>query len=220
MIPLKIDVHVHTTYSDSTATTDDVIKAAKEKGLDGVAITDHDTIEGAKEAISKEGRLIVISGEEITTLKGHILALGINDPIGRWLPPSVAISRIHEQNGLAIIPHPTFPFVSNIHEKEMSKLPIDGVEVFSAATPFAWHYFRRNLKLAGRLGLPMLAGSDSHFSETVGDAYTIVYAKDKEESSILKAMKQGRTDVGCNPSRFIHKVRMMKNMGLGLLNIE
>jgi hypothetical protein len=217
LISLKIDIHVHTISSDSTATVDDVIKAAKEKGLDGVVVTDHDTIEGAEEAISKKRGLIIIMGEEVTTTNGHILALGISEPIRKGLPPNIAVFRIHKQNGLAVIPHQTFPFVSKIPKKELHKIPIDGIEVFSAATPFAWHYFRRNLKLAGSLGLPMLAGSDSHFAETIGDAYTIVYAENQETTSILNAIKQGRTDVGCQPSKFIYKFKMMKNMGLGLL---
>ena len=220
MTSLKIDVHIHTTYSDSTATVNDVIKVAKKKGLDGVVITDHDTIDGAKEATSKASKLIIIPGEEVATIKGHILALGINEPISKWLPPENAISRIHKQNGLAVIPHPTLPFVDKLPRKEIRNLPINGIEVFSAATPLAWHYFRRGLALARDMGLPILAGSDSHFAETVGDAYTIVYAEDKEASSILKAIKQGRTDVGCRPSKLIYKVRMIKNMGLGLLHFR
>ena len=70
LIPLKIDIHVHSTFSDSTATLDDIVKVAKEKGLDGVVITDHDTTVWAKEAISKKNGLIY--GEEVTKIQNFI----------------------------------------------------------------------------------------------------------------------------------------------------
>ncbi|HDN01715.1 MAG TPA: PHP domain-containing protein, partial [Candidatus Bathyarchaeota archaeon] len=78
---LKIDMHVHTWYSDSSASVDEVIEAAKRRGLDGVAITDHNVIDGALEAERKSDGLIIIPGEEISTLHGELLALGIRKAV-------------------------------------------------------------------------------------------------------------------------------------------
>lgn len=220
VIPLKIDIHVHTAYSDSTACVYEVVKVAKEKGLDGIVITDHETVEGAEVASSNTKDLIILSGEEVETTKGHILAIGIVNLIGKGLSPRKAISEIHEQNGLAIVPHPTFPLFKKLSKREIYSLLIDGLEVFSAATPFPWHYLRRNLKLLNHRKLPMLAGSDSHFSETVGDAYTIIHAETRDEAGILQAIKQGKTTIRCQPSKTIHKVRMLKKMGSSLLHLS
>ncbi len=217
MISLKIDIHIHTAHSDSTASVDDVLRVSEQKKLDGIVITDHDTMKGFKEAKSKRSSLIIIPGEEVTTKKGHILAIGIEETIDKGLPVDSAIYQIHKQKGLAIIPHPTFPLFGKLTEKELSKLQIDGIEVFSAATPFARHYLRRNHKLAQNLSLPMVAGSDSHFAETIGDAYTIVYPEDREMPSIIKAIKQGKTQISYRPSRTFYKIRMIQKLGFKIL---
>ena len=64
---LKIDMHVHTWYSDSTASVDAVLEVAQRKGLDGIAITDHNTLRGAYEALKRRDSLVVIPGEEVKT---------------------------------------------------------------------------------------------------------------------------------------------------------
>jgi len=210
--PLKVDVHVHTSHSDSRASVEQVIETAKRRGLDGVAITDHHTLRGAEEAMTKETRLIIVPGEEVNTNLGDILALGIREVIPYGLSAGEAIRRVHSQGGLAIIPHPTIPLLSNFKESDLRRLPIDGLEVFSAITPLAWHYARKNLRLARRLKLPIVAGSDSHHPQTIGDAYTLIYTKGINLSEILDAIKQGKTGIGCNSSKLFFKARMVKGV--------
>ena len=207
---LKIDMHVHTWYSDSKASVDDVLRMARVKGLDGVAITDHNTLVGALEAERKRGDLIVVPGEEVSTVHGEIIALGIRRVVPKGLPITEAIRRVHSQGGLVVIPHPTVPFMGGLKEETLKKLSIDGIEVFSAITPLPGYHFKKNLKLARSLGLPMLAGSDSHFPETVGDAYTIVYSEGRSIKEILDAVRRGRTKVGCRPSGWIFKAKMLR----------
>ncbi len=206
---LKIDLHVHTWYSDSRASVREVIEAAKNRELDGIAITDHETIAGAVEAMKIKGKLIIIPGEEVKTKHGEILALGINRVIPKGLPIMEAIRRIHAQKGLVVLPHPTVPLLSRLREKDMRGLPIDGLEVFSSITPLSGYFFRKNVELAHRLGLPMTAGSDSHFMETVGDAYTIINSESRNLNVILCSIRLGQTLVGCSPSRLIFKARML-----------
>ena len=212
MIRLKIDMHVHTSYSDSKGSPEEVIKTAKNKGLDGIAITDHNTLKGAKASMNIHSNLIIIPGEEIKTDKGDILAFGIERTIPANLPLEEAIRRVHLQNGLVFIPHPTVPFFGKLKEEEIRHLPIDGIEVFSAITPFAFNYASKNIAMAKRLRLTMIAGSDSHFPETVGDAYTVIEAADPSLSSILRALKLRRTKLYCQSSRLIFKMKMLRNM--------
>lgn len=65
---MRYDFHVHTTYSDGTYSPADVIKLAIEKGLDGLAITDHDTIDGLKEALTSKqvNNFEIIPGIELS----------------------------------------------------------------------------------------------------------------------------------------------------------
>ena len=208
-------MHVHTNYSDSSGTVEEVIKTAKEKGLNGIAITDHDTLEGAKVAMNMQDGVIVIQGEEIKTRNGEILALGIDEAVPEDLPIEEAIRIVHLQEGLVFIPHPTIPFFGRLKETDMRRLNIDGLEVFSAISPFADHYATKNMAIAKRLGLSTIAGSDSHFSETVGDAYTIIDAKDAKLPSILEALRLGRTELFCRPSKLKFKIKMLGHVVRG-----
>jgi len=209
---LKIDMHVHTWYSDSTASVDAVLEVAQRKGLDGIAITDHNTLRGAYEALRRRDSLIVIPGEEVKTAQGEMLALGIRKSIPKDLSITEAIWRTHIQGGLAVIPHPTVPFFGRLQEKDLRNLPIDGIEVFSAITPLGRHFLEKNLRLAQRLGLAITAGSDSHFPETVGDAYTIVDSESPALEDIISAVQSGLTSVGGNASRAALKLRMVKGL--------
>ncbi|RLI11402.1 hypothetical protein DRO35_05085, partial [Candidatus Bathyarchaeota archaeon] len=90
-------------------------------------------------------------------------------------------------------------------------LPIDGIEGFSAITPLPWYFLRKNLKLAEKLQVPIVAGSDSHFAETVGDAYTIINCEGRSIHEILRAVKLGRTLIGGGPSKLSFKIRMIRD---------
>jgi len=209
---LKIDMHVHTRYSDSEASVSEVLMEAERKGLDGLAITDHWTVKGAIEAMKKRGKLIIIPGQEIETKHGEILALGIKNKIRAKLSIQETIKRIHAQGGLAIVPHPTIPLFSVLNEEEMKTLPLDGIEVFSAITPIPGYFLRKNIELARRLRLSMVAGSDSHYAETVGDAYTIIYCRSRKVDDILRAVKLGRTSIGGRSSGLIFKWKTAKDV--------
>jgi hypothetical protein len=208
---LKIDLHIHTSYSDSSGSVDEVLVEAKRKGLDGIAITDHETIKGAYEALRRSRGLLIIPGQEVRTRRCEILALGIRRKIEDDLPLLLALKKIHEQEGLAILPHPTVPFFRSLNEEEMKSLPIDGIEAFSAITPLPWYFMRKNIEIARRLGKPIVAGSDSHSPKTVGDAYTVVSCTGRSIREVLRAIKLGRTSVGGGPSSLSFKLRMMVN---------
>jgi len=201
-------MHVHTNYSDSKATVEEVIETAKSKGLDGIAITDHHTMQGVEVAKRIQDGLLIIPGEEVETDRGDIISFGTRHLLPEGLAIEEAIERVHLRHGLVFVPHPTVPVFGILSESELRNLPIDGLEVFSAVSPLANYYALKNMRLAKKLGLLMIAGSDSHSAETVGDAYTIVEAQDRSVSSILEAIKLGRTKVYCRSSRLKFKIRM------------
>ena len=155
---LKIDLHVHTHYSrDSSITLKQVVAYSKKRGLDGVAITDHNTIEGALKL--KTHDIIVVPGIEISTLNGHLLGLGVTIPIPAKRGIEETIQLIHDAGGIAVAPHPTTFYKSPPSRKVGS---YDAVEVMNASSvPFSilTHYSRR---FAESLNLPQTGGSDSH----------------------------------------------------------
>ena len=98
-------------YDKQTLSTkiDDIIKKSIEDKIDIIAISDHNTVEGSKVAVEKTKNtenLLVIPSIEISSSKGHILGFGCEEVIPRDLEPEETIDMIHNQGGLAIIPHP------------------------------------------------------------------------------------------------------------------
>jgi len=186
---LKIDLHVHTCYSqDAVTTLEEVVTYSKKRGLDGVAITDHDTLLGALKLVQK-CKLLVIPGIEITALGGHVLALNITKPIPPKLDLSETVQRIHEAGGIAVAAHPTSVYKSALSRQITS---YDAIEVInSAAVPFSFSTYLSR-KLATRLNLPQTAGSDSHYAPEIGAAYTIVEA-DLDVDEVIQAIKGGAT---------------------------
>ena len=106
----RLDSHIHCQYSpDSSTKIDDIIKKSIEDKIDIIAISDHNTVEGSKVAVEKTKNtenLLVIPSIEISSSKGHILGFGCEEVIPRDLEPEETIDMIHNQGGLAIIPHP------------------------------------------------------------------------------------------------------------------
>jgi len=186
---LKIDLHVHTCYSyDAVTTPSEVVAYSKKRGLDGVAITDHDTLIGALK-LTKKSKLIVIPGIEVTTLHGHILALNVTELIPPKLGLYETIQRIREAGGIAVAAHPTLVYKSALSPQVTS---YDAVEVVnSAAVPFSL-FTNLNRRFATRVSLPQTAGSDSHYAPEIGAAYTIIEA-DPDVDEIVQAIKEGAT---------------------------
>ncbi len=196
----KLDLHVHTQFSaDSVADPEAIIASAKEKGLDGIAITDHNTSECVDYYLERglmrpDGRAVdgflIVPGQEITTSEGHLLALGVHLPYLKGVSPAEAIDIIHRKGGIAVPPHPYDQFRAGIREKILDGLDIDAIEVFNAASTFR-RYNRYAYEYASKRGLPKTAASDAHHPSAVGTAFTILSTDDFSVAGILAAIKRG-----------------------------
>ena len=171
---MKYDLHIHTHHSRCSNLKPEVIlKKAKSKGLNGIAITDHNSIKGAFEVkkLNKNKKFEVIIGEEIKTNKGEILALYLKKEIkpGDFYK---VLKQIKKQKAIAIIAHPysVIEFGRKKADKEVFK-SIDAVEGFNARSLFEFENLRAQIK-AKELNLPITAGSDAHFAFEIGRAYT------------------------------------------------
>ena len=184
---LKIDLHVHTTgSSDSFLEPEQLPLIIREKGLDGVAITNHDTL---SEVTSLE-TIIILPGIEVSTQQGHIIGLGISNPIAKGKTADETIALIQSVGGVAVVPHPFDPISPCVNPLRLRRMP-EAIETINSDALF----FRLNTLLArrtaNRMGLPMVAGSDSHIPETVGDAYTLIDSRSKSIGDILDAIRSG-----------------------------
>ncbi len=104
---LTCDLHVHTNYSkDGESSVEEIIRPAEAVGLDAIAITDHDSVDGAKKALLYETSVLVIPGIEVSTKQGHLLVLGVTEviPAGLDVLDTVALARL--MGAVLILPHP------------------------------------------------------------------------------------------------------------------
>ena len=103
-----LDPHIHSTFSsDSTASPRDIVKKAKAIGLDAIAVADHNTIKGSMATIeeAKDFKdIIVIPAMEISSSKGHIVALGIKEDVKKGLSPEETVETIRNLGGIAVLP--------------------------------------------------------------------------------------------------------------------
>ncbi len=189
---VRVDLHVHTVYSnDSVITPKELVFYARKRGLTAVAVTDHNQVEGARK-IAKETDFLVIPGTEVSSLNGHIVGLNVEEPIPKRLSLQETVDRIHQAGGIAVACHPFVLFKGSVGKHVTAKF--DAVETInSSAFPFKSSTEKAN-QLADRLKLPKVAGTDAHYGPVIGQAYTLVDAEPNVEA-VLKAIINGR----CQP---------------------
>jgi len=187
---IKADLHVHTTYSkDSLITPKDLVYYAKKRGLNAVAVTDHNQLEGAYK-IAKETDFLIIPGMEISSSDGHIVALNVHELIPRGYSAVETVERIHRAGGVAIACHPYVLFKGCLKDKVCATF--DAIEVINArAIPFN-RSVRRAQETADRLKLARVAGTDAHYGPQIGFSYTEIEATESDVEAIAKAILKGR----------------------------
>ncbi len=199
-MPFKIDLHTHSFFSgDGVSSPEDMVAAAREKGLHGFAITDHNTCEAVtyflekgfmREDGSAVDNFLIIPGVEVTTAEGHLLCIGATLPYLKGRPAREVCDLIHERGGLAIPPHPYDLFRAGIRFSTLEKLPVDAIEVFNAATTLR-RYNRYAFRYAQPRGLPITAASDAHHEAAIGTAYTILNTDELSVRSVLSQIVKG-----------------------------
>jgi predicted metal-dependent phosphoesterase TrpH len=187
---IKADLHVHTTYSkDSIITPKELVYYAKQKGLNAVAVTDHNYLEGAYE-IAKKTDFLIIPGVEVSSSDGHIVALNVKELIPRGFSAAETVELIHKAGGVAIACHPHVYFKGCLRDKVCSSF--DAIEVINArAFPFN-NSVKKAEETAQRLGLSKVAGTDAHYGPQIGYAYTIIETLEPTVEAIAKAIVEGK----------------------------
>lgn len=168
-------------------TPEELVFYAKKRGLEGVAVTDHERLDGALK-IAAEADLLVIPGIEVRSSDGHVLGLNVKEPIPERLNATETVNRIHDAGGIAVACHPIGLFKGGLGKHTNSSF--DAVEVInSSAIPFGYAV-KQSMKIASRLGKPRVAGSDAHYGPEIGCAYTVVNAE-PNANDVVKAICRG-----------------------------
>lgn len=208
----KADIHIHSTYSDGKPTIEEILDYVEnETNLDVIAITDHDTIEGAlyaKELMKKKKyRFELIVGEEISSNEGHILGLFLTKKIEPCQPAHETLKQIHSQGGISIAAHPLYRSRMNngraIWAKGIGaitliqeKSHLNAVETVNATPTFEEENLRT--KYINRLLLfrAETGSSDAHILDAISKGYTLFEGKTAEalREAILNHQTQAMND--------------------------
>lgn len=211
---MKCDLHVHTHYSyDSNASVKAVVDAAIEKGIDCLAITDHNEINGAFEAIeyAKAKPILIIPAIEVKSRDGDIIALNVKKEIEKGLSAEKTIEKIKERGGLAVIAHPFGDW--HAFKKDLKDFidKIDAIEVFNASIITG---NKKALEFVKKHNIAFTAGSDAHESKFVGRAYLEIPGQNLSVEQILEAIKNKKCKAGGEELSLIEKITERVAMGL------
>lgn len=198
------DLHCHTYRSgDCLMRPERLLAVARRRGIDRLAVTDHNNLEGALEAHSMDPDRIIV-GEEIWTTQGELLGYYLTEPVPAKLSPMETIERLRAQGAVISVSHPLDPMRGGAwDEAELREiLPyVDAVEVFNARG-FIRAANRRAAELAREFGLPGTAGSDSHAYLEVGRTRLRLPAFTDAEG--MRAALQEAEVLGRLSSPFVH----------------
>ena len=199
------DLHMHTIFSyDGTAPVPAVLRRAREVGLDVIAITDHDVIEGALLAmeLAPHYGVEVIPGIEVTTAEGDLLALFVTEMIkpGRSLIETVL--NVRERGGVCIAPHPSArgmgmkslsvaTIIKALHIPGVVDTLI-GIEAYNATALDRVSVSMARL-LTSRTGLISVGNSDAHVLGAIGLGATEFPGKGAAD--LLSALRSGQTSI-------------------------
>lgn len=181
----RADLHIHTSYSDGLLEPEEAVNyAVANTPLRLIAITDHNTLDGARHAYDywhlhrdAFGQLEVIIGEEISSRDGHILGLFLQDAVPPHLSAEETIRAIHEQGGVAIAAHPFTHLLSAITDlhgvgRKIAELPLDGVEVRNSVPTELYANLITQSYNAAHCRHAEVGGSDCHYLPMIGRTYT------------------------------------------------
>jgi len=167
-----------------------ILKTAKKLGLDGIAVTDHNSIKGALKTkeLNKDKNFKVIIGSEIKTDKGEILAYYLNNDIKSRNIFEV-IDEIKSQDGISAVAHPfrIVPWARFKQPLKDLKGKIDAIEIFNSRTLPGEN--KKSTAAAKKLGITGIGSSDAHFAFDIGNGYTIF------EENLRKAINENKTKV-------------------------
>ncbi len=220
----KADLHIHSNHSDGLARIPEIMEHVQENtDLKVIAITDHNTIEGALFAKSLEEMydFEVIVGEEISTASGHIIGLFLEHPIPAGLSVTETLGRIADQGGIAIVPHPFSnrgifgPFGRSVFAATVNELAFQALEVYNSIPYLGWANRVAAKMFTGGQGIAATGGSDAHVLQGVGTGYTVFRGTTAEDlRRSIEALEtraetgRGGLSVALRYARSVRRIRL------------
>jgi len=177
----KADLHIHSDHSDGLMTIPAILEYVQHKtDLSVIAITDHNTIEGARfaQSLSEMYDVEVVIGEEVSSKEGHILGLFLSEDVRSGLSAADTIREIEDQGGIAVIAHPFAnrafgPFGLKSVGQAIDDLGFKALEVYNSSPYLIRANHLAAKAFTGGRGFAATGGSDAHVLKAIGNGYTL-----------------------------------------------
>lgn len=171
---MKADLHAHTHFSrDAVTSVETFVRRYQRAGIDCVAVSDHNNVDGALAVREIAGFRVIVS-EEIKSREGEIIGLFLQESIHKGLTPEDTVRAIREQDGLVLVPHPYDRLRRSVlREAALLRIlaDVDIIEVFNSRTAIKADN-DRSRRFAEEHGKAMSASTDAHTPWEIGLAYT------------------------------------------------
>jgi hypothetical protein len=196
---LESDFHAHTSWSDGSLSPVGIVRQAARRGLDVVAVTEHNTVLPsyvARAYTKVAGGPLVVTGEEVTTARFHVIAIGIETTVSPNQTLEEVLGEIHAQHGVAIAAHPVrhfWPTLLPLRER------FDAVEVMhpiafsQRGAEWSWADM---VKFYGDAKTPVgaIGSSDYHWMSVLGLCRTLVFVREPlSEAAVVDAIREKHT---------------------------
>jgi predicted metal-dependent phosphoesterase TrpH len=196
----RFDLHVHSFFSgDAASSPEQLVAAARAKGLSGIAITDHNSCESADYCLSRglsneagtpvDG-FLVVPGVEVSTADGHLLCIGVTMPLMIGKSAIEVEEMVLERGGVAIPAHPYDKWRAGIREAVLRELRTPVIEVFNAAVT-SREFNAKAKNFAAENGKVGTSGSDAHHASAVGTADTGYELDEFSVAGLVRAIPRG-----------------------------
>ncbi|MCI4352340.1 MAG: CehA/McbA family metallohydrolase [Thermoplasmata archaeon] len=212
---VRLDLHIHSRHSvDSRLSFEKIVERVTYQGLQGFALTDHNTTDGLLELSrlrSTYPAFWFIPGVEISTHEGHLLAYGVTEspPPGR--PLVETLERVDALGGVSVLAHP-FRWVHGVGRRLATEARVEGIEGRNGKTSELAN--TRAELLAARRSVASTGGSDAHEPDRVGRAFTEFPGDVASLDDILEQIRRGETTAAGESLSFAGRVRSSVRDGL------
>lgn len=191
MTTWNVDLHSHTLWSkDCISEFKTIVRLAQQRGIDRLAITDHNTAEGAF-ALQKIAPELVIAGEEIMTTQGELLAYFIRESVPAGLTPEETIKRLRDQGAVISVSHPFDRLRKGAwREEDLLRIieKVDAIEIFNARCLYPVDNEKAQA-FAAQHGVIGTVGSDAHIRPEYGRATLSMRPFENDPEDFLDALR-------------------------------
>lgn len=212
---IRLDLHVHSRYSvDSRLSFEQILERITYQGLQGFALTDHNTTEGLAELQRLQSSypgFWFVPGVEISTQEGHVLAYGIRQSPPPDRPLTETLERISALGGVSVLAHP-FRWIHGVGRRLATTAPVQGIEGRNGKNSELAN--TRAELTAARRSIACTGGSDAHEPKLVGRAFTEFSGEITSLDDVLEQIRKNMATAEGSSLSFAGRVRSSVRDGL------